>query len=42
MISEDLDRKRRTLEKVSPGLKPMNECKEFLVVDVVVPFCRGE
>ena len=42
VISEDLNGKGGAMEIVSPGLQSMDDCKEFPVVDVVVPFCRDE
>ena len=42
MISEDLDREWGTVEIVSPGLQGMDDGKEFLVIDVIVPLCWDE
>ena len=36
VVSNDLDRERRAVEVVPPGLQGMDDCKEFLVVDDIV------
>ena len=42
VVSRDLDRERGTVEVMPPGLQGMDDGEEFLVIDVVVPFCRDE
>ena len=42
MVSEDLDGEGRSMEVMPPGLQGVDDCEEFLVIDVVVPFCRDE
>ena len=42
MISEDLDREGGPGEVLSPCLKGVEDGEEFSVIDVIVPFSRGE
>ena len=42
MIYEDLDREGRSVEVVPPGFQGTDNCKELLVVNVIVSFCRDE
>ena len=42
MVSENLDWERGALEVVAPGLETSNDCKEFVIVDIVVSFSGGE
>ena len=42
VVYEDLDREGRTVEIVSPGLQGMDNCKELMVIDVVVLFSWNE
>ena len=42
VVSEDLDREGGSVEIVSPGLQSMDDCEEFLVVDVIVPFSQDK
>ena len=40
MIGENLDGKRRAMEVMSLGFESMNNCQEFAVIDIVIPFCQ--
>ena len=42
VVSEDLDREGGAMEIVAPCFQGANDGKEFAVVDVVIPFRRGE
>ena len=42
VISENLDGEGGSVEIVLPGLQGMADHKEFLVIDVIVLFCRNE
>ena len=42
MVSEDLYRKRGSVEVVLPGFQGTDDSEEFPVVDVVVSYCWGE
>ena len=39
MIGEDLDWKRGAMEVMSPGFEGMDNCQEFVVVDIIILFC---
>ena len=39
MIGEDLDGKRGAMEVMSPGFEGMDNCQEFVVVDIIILFC---
>ena len=38
VVSEDLDEEGGSVEVVSSGLQSADDCKEFMVIDVVVSF----
>ena len=38
MISKDLDGEGGTMEVMSPGFEGMDDCQEFSVIDIIVPF----
>ena len=38
VICKDLDRERGPMEVMSLGFQGTDDCEEFLVVDVIVPF----
>ena len=42
MISENLDGKGGTMEVMSPGFEGTDDCQEFMVTDIIVPFHLGE
>ena len=42
MVRDDLDRVWGAFEVVSPGFECPNNGEEFLVIDLVVPFCWGQ
>ena len=42
VVGEDLDGEGGSVEVVSPGFQSMDDCKELLVIDVVVSFSRDE
>ena len=42
MIGENLDGEGGIMEVMSPGLEGTDDCQEFLVIDIIVPFCWGE
>ena len=42
MVSENLDWERGALEVVAPGSETSNDCKEFVIVDIVLSFSGGE
>ena len=42
MVGEDLDREGGAMEVVAPSFQGANDGKKLTVVDVVIPFCRGE
>ena len=39
VICKDLNRKRRVMEVVPPGLQGMDDREELPVIDVIVSFC---
>jgi hypothetical protein len=39
VVSEDLYGERGAMEVLTPGFQYLNNCEEFVVIDVVVPFC---
>ena len=39
VVCKDLDAEGRPMEMVSPEFQHMNDGKEFLIVDVIVPLC---
>ena len=42
MIGENLNGKGGTMEVVSPGFEGTDDCQEFSIVDIVIPFRWGE
>lgn len=42
MVSEDFYLEGRASKVVFPSLQSSDYCQEFLVVDVIILFCRGE
>ena len=42
MISENLDGEGGTVEVVSPGFEGMDDCQEFSIIDIIIPFCWRE
>lgn len=42
MISEDLHWEGEAMEIVLPRFQGMDDSQKFLVIDVIVSFCRGE
>ena len=42
MIDENLDGEGGTVEVMSPGFEGMDDCQEFSVIDIIVPFHWGE
>ena len=38
MISENLDGEGGTMEVVSPDFEGMDDCQEFSIIDIVIPF----
>ena len=42
VVGEDLDREGGSVEVVAPRFQGTDDGEEFSVVNVVVPFCRGE
>ena len=42
VVGEDLDRERGAMEVVAPSFQGANDSKKLTVVDVVIPFRRGE
>ena len=41
VVSKNLYRKRGAMEVVSPGIQGANDGKEFMVINIVISFCRG-
>ena len=39
VICKDLDGKGGTMKVMPPGLQGMDDGKELLVIDVIIPFC---
>ena len=42
MVSEDLDGEEGSMKVVSPDFQGTDDCKEFVVIDVIVLFSRDE
>ena len=42
MIGENLDGEGGAMEVVSLGFEGMDDCQEFSIVDIVIPFRWGE
>ena len=42
MVSDDGNRVGRSLSVLTPFGKGKNDCKEFIVIDVVIPFSGKE
>ena len=42
VVGEDLYGKGGAMEVVAPGLQGANDGEEFSVIDIIVPFGRGE
>ena len=42
MIGENLDGEGGAVEVMSLGFEGMDDCQEFLVIDIIVLFCWGE
>ena len=42
VVSEDMDGERGSVEVIPPGFQDVDDCKEFLVVDVIVSFSWDE
>ena len=42
VVCESLDGERGAMEVMPPRFQSADDCEEFVVVDVVVPFCRNE
>ena len=42
VVSEHLDQEGETVEIVSPRHQGLDDSKEFLIMDVIVLFCRDE
>ena len=42
VVGEDLDGEGRSMEVVSPRLQGVDDCKECLVIDVIILFSRDE
>ena len=42
MIGKNVDGERETMEVMSLGFEGMDNCQEFTVIDIIVPFCWRE
>ena len=42
MVSEECNKVFCALEIVAPMVKSMNNSEQFVIVDIVISFCRGE
>ena len=42
VVSEDLDREGGPVEMMPPGFQGVYDCKEFLIIDVIVLLCWDE
>ena len=42
MVGKDLDGERGTVEVMSSGFEGTDDSQEFLVINVIVPFCWGK
>ena len=42
VVCEDLDQEEGSMEIMPLGLQGMDDCEEFMIIDIIVLFCRDK